>query len=120
MYSAVVFGWPATTIRPSRCTSTPTETMLVARSTSRGRLERLTELLSHQWSGMAIAHYILGCVPRESTIMAKPLLPDDLWEIIEPLLPKWTPSPKGGQPPLPDRQALTGILFVLKTGLPWE
>jgi transposase len=52
--------------------------------------------------------------------MAKPLLPDDLWEVIEPLLPKWTPSPKGGQPPVTDRAALTGILFILKTGLPWE
>ena len=52
--------------------------------------------------------------------MAKPLLPDELWEIIEPLLPEWTPSPKGGQPPLDDRKALTGILFVLKTGIPWE
>ena len=52
--------------------------------------------------------------------MAKPLLPDDLWEIIEPLLPSWTPSPKGGQPPVTDRRVLTGILFVLKTGLPWE
>jgi transposase len=50
--------------------------------------------------------------------MAKPLLPDELWEIIAPLLPKWTPSPKGGQPPVPDRNALTGILFVLKTGIP--
>jgi transposase len=52
--------------------------------------------------------------------MAKPLLPDELWEVIEPLLPKWTPSPKGGQPRLPDRNVLTGILFVLKTGIPWE
>jgi transposase len=52
--------------------------------------------------------------------MAKPLLSDELWEIIEPLLPKWTPSPKGGQPRLDDRKALTGILFVLKTGIPWE
>jgi transposase len=52
--------------------------------------------------------------------MAKPLLPDELWEVIEPMLPKWSPSPKGGQPPVPDRNALTGILFVLKTGLPWE
>ena len=52
--------------------------------------------------------------------MAKPLLPDELWEVIEPLLPKWTPSPKGGQPPVTDRAALTGILFILKTGLPWE
>jgi transposase len=52
--------------------------------------------------------------------MAKPLLPDELWEVIEPLLPKWTPSPKGGQPPVTDRAVLTGILFVLKTGIPWE
>ena len=52
--------------------------------------------------------------------MAKPLLPDELWEIIEPLLPKRVPSPKGGQPPIPDRAAPTGILFVLKTGIPWE
>jgi transposase len=52
--------------------------------------------------------------------MAKPLLPDELWTLIEPILPKWTPSPKGGQPRLDDRKALTGILFVLKTGIPWE
>jgi transposase len=52
--------------------------------------------------------------------MAKPLLPDDLWAIIEPNLPRWTPSPKGGHPRLDDRRALTGILFVLKTGIPWE
>ncbi len=52
--------------------------------------------------------------------MAKPLLPDALWAIIEPLLPKHRPSPKGGRPRLDDRKALTGILFVLKTGLPWE
>ena len=52
--------------------------------------------------------------------MAKPLLPDDLWAIIEPILPAWTPSPKGGRPRLDDRPALTGILFVLKTGIPWE
>ena len=52
--------------------------------------------------------------------MAKPLLPDELWEIIEPMLPEWKPSPRGGQPRLDDRKALTGILFVLKTGIPWE
>ena len=52
--------------------------------------------------------------------MAKPLLPDELWAIIEPVLPKWVPSPKGGHPRLDDRKALTGILFVLKTGIPWE
>lgn len=52
--------------------------------------------------------------------MAKPLVPDDLWEMIEPILPKHEPSPKGGKPRVPDRVCLTGILFVLKTGIPWE
>ena len=52
--------------------------------------------------------------------MAKPLLTDELWSRIEPLLPKITPSQKGGRPRVSDRAALTGILFVLRTGCPWE
>lgn len=52
--------------------------------------------------------------------MAKPLLPDALWERIEPLLPPEQPKPKGGRPPIPDRKCLTGILFVARTGCPWE
>ena len=52
--------------------------------------------------------------------MAQLLVPDALWEVVEPLLPKHEPNPKGGHPRVPDRVCLTGILFVLKTGLPWE
>jgi transposase len=52
--------------------------------------------------------------------MPKPLLTDELWAVIEPLLPKERPKPKGGRPRVNDRAALTGILFVLKTGIPWE
>lgn len=52
--------------------------------------------------------------------MAKPLLPDDLWEAIEPLLPPEPPKPKGGRPRVPDRAVMTDILFVLKSGIPWE
>ena len=52
--------------------------------------------------------------------MAKPLLTDELWEQIEPLLPPPTPKPNGGRPPVGNRAALTGILFVLRTGIPWE
>lgn len=52
--------------------------------------------------------------------MAKPLLTDELWSRIEPLLPLIQRSPKGGRPRIPDRAALTGILFVLRTGCPWE
>jgi transposase len=54
--------------------------------------------------------------------MAKPLVPDQLWELIEPLLPP--PQPRRfrhpGRKPIDHRKALTGILFVLKTGIPWE
>lgn len=52
--------------------------------------------------------------------MARPLIPDELWNIIEPLLPPEPPKPQGGRPRIPDRQVLTGILFVLKSGIPWE
>ena len=52
--------------------------------------------------------------------MAKSLLSDELWEQIEPLLPPEPHKPKGGRPRIPDRQVLTGILFVLKTGIGWE
>ncbi|GAA0592005.1 hypothetical protein GCM10009416_33010 [Craurococcus roseus] len=52
--------------------------------------------------------------------MARVLVPDDPWATVEPLLPPARPRPKGGRPPVPDRAALTGILFVLKSGLPWE
>ncbi len=54
--------------------------------------------------------------------MAKPLLPAALWDHIKVLLPK--PKPRRfrhpGRKPVEDRKALTGILFALKTGLPWE
>ena len=54
--------------------------------------------------------------------MAKPLVDDELWGLIQPLLPP--PKPRRfrypGRKPLDDRKVLTGILFVLKTGIPWE
>ena len=52
--------------------------------------------------------------------MAKELVTDELWEVIEPLLPEEPPKPKGGRPRIDDRAALSGILFVLKSGIPWE
>jgi transposase len=52
--------------------------------------------------------------------MSKPLVSDTLWDTIAPLLPPEPPKPKGGRPRVPDRAALTGIIFVLKSGIPWE
>lgn len=52
--------------------------------------------------------------------MAKPIVPDELWSRIAPLLPAEEPKPYGGRPRVPDRAALAGILFVLRTGIGWE
>ncbi len=52
--------------------------------------------------------------------MAKAIVTDELWEVVEPLLPEEPPKPKGGRPRVPGRAALAGILFVLKSGIPWE
>ena len=52
--------------------------------------------------------------------MATPLVSDDLWAVVAPLLPPEPPKPKGGRPRVPDRAALTGIVFVLESGIPWE
>jgi transposase len=52
--------------------------------------------------------------------MSKPLLADQLWSRIEPLLPPQRARPKGGRPLVSNRSALTGILFVLRSGIPWE
>ena len=48
------------------------------------------------------------------------MVSDELWEVIQPLLSPEPPKPKGGRLRVPDRAALAGIIFVLKTGIPWE
>jgi transposase len=50
----------------------------------------------------------------------KDLVPDDLWEALEPYLPKEPPKPNGGRPRVPDPAALASIIFVLKTGIAWQ
>src|SRR6266568_3026618 len=54
--------------------------------------------------------------------MPKPLIEDELWSIIEPLLPRRRKRPKRGRgrPRVGDRAALTGIVFVLRSGIPWK
>ena len=54
--------------------------------------------------------------------MSQGLVDDDLWTRIEPLLPKRRPRNRqhAGRKPIPDRAVLTGILFVLRSGIPWK
>lgn len=61
---------------------------------------------------------MMACVKEDA--VAKLIVTDELWELVESLLPKRPSRPKGGRPPVGDRVCLTGILFVLKTGIQWE
>jgi transposase len=54
--------------------------------------------------------------------MAKPVVSDELWAVVAPRLPPHRPTDphKPGRRRVPDRACLTGIVFVLKTGIQWE
>lgn len=58
--------------------------------------------------------------PWEDGSVARELVPDKLWELVEPLLPPEPPRCRRGRPVVSNRAAFTGILFVLKTGIPWR
>ena len=63
----------------------------------------------------------MGAVYADGTdAMTQALLPEDLWFLIATHLPLRRRSPQGGRPCINDRAPLTGILFVLKTGIPWN
>src|SRR5438876_10289751 len=55
-------------------------------------------------------------------LMARPLVTDALWERIQPLLPPLKPRRFRfpGRKPVDQRKVLAGIIFVLRTGIPWE
>ncbi len=52
--------------------------------------------------------------------MAKPPLSGEWWERTEPPFPPLRPHPNGGRPWVGNHEALTCILFVLRTGNPSE
>lgn len=48
-------------------------------------------------------------------------IPDEVWEKMKPLIPPGQPHPLGcHNPRVPDRDAMDAILFVLRTGCPWN
>lgn len=53
--------------------------------------------------------------------MARPIVSDELWARVEPLIPE-VPRRRRfpGRKRIDDRKVLTGIVFVLQTGIPWE
>jgi transposase len=49
------------------------------------------------------------------------LVPDSLWAVVEPLIPKFAARPQGGgTAPVDDRAVFTAIVFVLTTGCAWR
>lgn len=49
------------------------------------------------------------------------IVPDELWDVVEPLLPRRERRFRyPGRKRFPDREALCGILFVLHTGIAWQ
>jgi transposase len=51
---------------------------------------------------------------------AKGLVSDELWALIEPLLPPRPPGPKLGRPRVSDRSAFASIVYDLRSGIPWR
>ena len=45
---------------------------------------------------------------------------DELWEVIEPLLPEHPSDPRGGRPRVDDRVCFGAVMFVLFTGIAWR
>jgi transposase len=62
-----------------------------------------------------------GGVPMVASCSSKfDQIPDVLWERMEPVLPNYKRSCKGGRPRLPLRNVVTGVLYVLRTGCQWK
>jgi transposase len=59
-------------------------------------------------------------VPERQSEAAGGLVDDELWSAVEPLLPNEPPKPRGGRPRLDNRGVLSGIIYVLKSGIPWR
>jgi transposase len=54
------------------------------------------------------------------TTLADKLLPDALWQRIQPLLPPPTSRARGGAPrTVPDRACMAAIIFMARSSTPW-
>lgn len=61
----------------------------------------------------------------ENSTQQKPLatiwrVPDELWEIIEPILKEHDPPKSTGRPRIDQRQALDAIIFRMRSGCQWD
>ena len=103
MYSAVFFGWPTTSIRPSRCTSTPTCSIEVASTTSNGESRargrpscRRVCAASRAWNAAVVSKS--GSNSRPSRSRVRPISADAIREVSSPMLRCRTRCRSGGEP----------------------
>lgn len=53
--------------------------------------------------------------------LSQRLVPDELWALVQPLIPQFTPRPQGGgTAPADDRAVFTAIVYVLTSGCAWR
>jgi transposase len=53
--------------------------------------------------------------------LSQRLVPDELWTLVQPLIPKFRPRPQGGgTAPLDDRAVFTAIVYVLTSSCAWR
>jgi transposase len=53
--------------------------------------------------------------------LAKRLVPDEFWALVEPLIPPFSPRPQGGGRAAADPRAVfTAIVYVLTSGCAWR
>lgn len=61
-----------------------------------------------------------GMLPPMTSLVDR-LLPEDLWQRIQPLLPPPPPRPRGGLPRrVPDRNCVAALVFIARTSTPWS
>ena len=79
----------------------------------------MPEFLLLRWHGVFLRtrHYLFDAMLDS---MYRELVNDELWEILEPLLPPEPSKANGGRPRIPARAVLHGIVYVLRTGMPWK
>lgn len=53
--------------------------------------------------------------------LSRRLVPDELWALVEPLMPSFSARPQGGgRAPVADRAVFTAVVYVLTSGCPWR
>src|SRR5215218_4630700 len=61
-----------------------------------------------------------GMLPAMTSLVDR-LLPEDLWQRIQPLLPPPPPRPRGGVPRrVPDRNCVAALMFMARTSTQWS